>query len=442
MTYLEWLAAQRAAGNTTRVAIAEAATEAERSALIAMTDEEWAPLVAAYESARSTAEAEVRTQRNTALAAVAARAGATVAAPAAPIPTAPATTEATVDVTRNGVTETRTYSFGSSERRSTLYADTKENRAMAARVVDVLTGVRAPDLAAGENGGTNLLPKPFIANVMMLAEAQSPMFSRQYFNTVTMTSATADIPLLTTKPKPSKTAWVDGNGAPTAGRTAASFGTRKIQLNTFGDTVAVSNTLIKESPIQVLTILTELFAEGLVSIAEDLVFNGGGAAASQPEGLLTKTSRVTEFELDEAVGAAPEGVQIADFVESEVLKIKSSDRSSAVLFCNTDFLVKVNKLRNSHGNKLIEQPRPGELFQRILGVPVVETDGIESGETTTTFVVGNFKRAYVVGIGQDIEVESSREAGFTTRQTLVNYSIRMDGKVGQEEAYRIGVIPK
>lgn len=323
--------------------------------------------------------------------------------------------------------------FGASHQISVIKNGRGDRGAAASMLyrMGIYSAERAFSEGVDADGG-HLVPDEFVTDVLMKEGELSPLATTQFSTIYPMSRDVQKFPILATRQATSRTAREEGQAA-TAG-TRAKFGQVTLTARAFGDDFPISKELLADSPVALYELLVRLIGEGQAELKTDLYLNGNGT--DQPEGILVNANiEKVPFDMTDAT-------TVANSVEALYFAQKAAYRSGAIWLVSPRGMQKLNGLRDGNGNKLLGNPRGDEPFARLLGRPVFETPQIAedqgAGSNETSIVFGNFRYGYVQGLREGLEIETDASAGFRERQIWLRYDERLDGRVGQDEAIKVG----
>jgi HK97 family phage major capsid protein len=202
----------------------------------------------------------------------------------------------------------------------------------------------------------------------------------------------------------------------------------------------LSQELVRFSAIDVLSLLSDMYAEAF-EVNEDSVFmNGSGS--NRPTGLRTNVTGMG------TLAQAAASLNWKDLVNLKH-KLPVQYREEAVFIAHNDVIAKISKLEDSQGKPLFlevgergtaSSTLPPKTTGFVLGNPVVENNNIPTnlggGSNESEIWFTNLKRGYAIFDGGTMEMSSSSEAGsaFEADQIFVKGIMFHDGKVSIPEA--------
>jgi len=181
--------------------------------------------------------------------------------------------------------------------------------------------------------------------------------------------------------------------------------------------IRVSNELLEDAAVGVESVVREVFARALTMRQAMDFFTGNGAG--MPQGITTGGDKY------EVVSGTAAGSLAVSDVAGMLARLEPGGGDSRAWVCHPSVLPALAAL------KVGEYPvwsanQSGELPMSLYGIPLFTSDSCKTLNTPGDIWLCNLNR-YLYGIGE-VTVEASRDAAFTTDQTLFRLRLRDDGR--------------
>lgn len=280
---------------------------------------------------------------------------------------------------------------------------------------------RALSEGTGSAGGF-LVPEEFSADVIELMGQLTPFANREFLRIIPMGRDVMHVPTLATRPTVSRIA---ENAAGTGG-TDPAFGEVVLTANKFGRVLPMSEELLADESIGLVEFLRDLYAEILAENRNNLVINGTGT--NEPEGVRVNGSVATQ-----AITMTDAGTVWAGIINTYD-KLSPANRADGIWVTSPQGWAVLAKQISVDKVPIIQQIAE-EPFARLLGRPLFVTEAVPEtlggGSDETELIYGNFKKGYVFGDRQQLEVRMDASGKyFENFQAAIRISERFDGAVG------------
>lgn len=160
-----------------------------------------------------------------------------------------------------------------------------------------------------------------------------------------------------------------------------------------GLTTAMSNELLSDSAIDIVTMLTNQFAYAIAQELENQVLNGTGAPVSGMMG--AKAGYSAEM----ATGSTSFSAVTADIFRSAMRKLSKVDQAKAEWAYSKDIQFYVDTLKDSQGRYIYREPGQGAGPSTLWGRPINESAKApaesDSGTGKGCAVIGDWKQFYI-----------------------------------------------
>lgn len=289
-------------------------------------------------------------------------------------------------------------------------------------------------------GGGYLVPQEFRQEVMIYLSKMPIM--RNLVQVIPM-GGQIRVPAVTQKPTLS---W-PGENAPATG-TQPSFGEIVLNSNLGLALVPMSRQLFEHAGVDIVQLITRLFAEA-VGLGEDVVITNGNGS-NQPTGFRIGTdaasNAVSAVPLIGVTTANPSGGLCGDDIINLYYSVPSQYRANpkSAWVMNDSIIGKVRGLKDQYGRYLWADGGGFESAPaRILGRPVLEQSNIPtnlgSGSPANQSEIwfGDWF-FYYFGDSEKMAVEATTEGGdaFKLHQLWIKTFEEIDGKLGWADAFR------
>ena len=289
--------------------------------------------------------------------------------------------------------------------------------------------------ALGEDTGATggfLVPDEFTADVIMKEGELTPFATSEFIRVIPMGTDTMNVTVLDTRPTVDKF----GENKPPADNVEPRWSRVELRARKFGEVIPISNEVLSDANIGVLEFLRDLYAEVLAEKKNQLVTNGQGA--QEPQGF-RNDDRIATFAF---TGTQTSSADIIDWVDGLFWRLKAKERRNAVWTASSLMLETLDKIKDDEGRPLMGRLTDSP-FRTLKGRVVLENDDIPDdlggGSDESELIFANFKK-YVVGDRQSMTVDTDTGGKFfEADQTAMRVTERYDGRVGQPDAFIIGV---
>lgn len=285
----------------------------------------------------------------------------------------------------------------------------------AARILGFFNGLLNKDhvaiktLAEGTDAeGGYLVPEEFRAEVVREQLAFGVM--RRLARVFPMNTDTLDIPTLAARPS---AYWTAENAS--VSTSSAEFGQVTLSPSTLIARLPVSRQLASDSAINIVSFITELFAEEITRAEDKAFFTGSGSG--QPKGISQETLKTV---------AAGGVLDFDDLIELFYkLQIRHRTSRNAAFVGSKRVIAILRKVKDSNGQYIwqpsVQQGQP----DRVLGTPVFEQNDIAEDQ----LYFGDWAY-YFIGDREQMAVETTTEGGtaWDRHRVEIKASTRVDGK--------------
>lgn len=240
-------------------------------------------------------------------------------------------------------------------------------------------------------------------------------------NLVTVFPVTSDSTELPTLASDVKTSW--GSENTTISTTTARFGTLSFtpfRLNTF---MYTSRELVADSAINVIQLITTLFAEAIGREEDRVIINGSGSG--QPKGILQETLA--------GIDNANVDADLADNIKRLPYRLGTRFRARARWVMNSLTLAQISQLKDTNGAYHFRAGLEQGDIKRLVSYEVMEQNDMP----LDTILFGDFSQ-YFLADRERVSVETTTEGAgtFEKHQVAIKIVERIDGKVAQTVGFR------
>jgi HK97 family phage major capsid protein len=284
----------------------------------------------------------------------------------------------------------------------------------AARILGFFKGLLDRDLVTlkalseTDADGGYLVPEEFRAEVVR--EQLNFGVMRRIARVFPMNTDTLDIPTLAARPA---AYWTSENA--TLSTSSAEFGQVTLSPSTLVARLPVSRQLAADSAINIVSFITELFAEEITRAEDKAFFTGSGTG--QPKGINQETLKTV----------AAGGVLDFDDLIGLFYKLQARHRASAsAAFVGARRTIEIlRKVKDSYGQYVWQASVQLGQPDRILGIPILEQNDISESE----LYFGDWAY-YFIGDREQMTVETSTEGGtaWERHRLEIKAATRVDGK--------------
>ncbi len=300
----------------------------------------------------------------------------------------------------------------------------------------VLAQAKAMGISVGASGGY-LLPEEFRSEV--LRKAVKTAVIRSNSRVFTGVEDTGSIP------RETGTVTLEwGTENTEIAETEPTFGNVSWALNELRAIVPIGNRLLSSSGIDVVSLLTDMFAEQ-VPKAEDKEFCYG-TGSNRPKGLFKDTTGMN------VVSGITGSTLIYDDIINIFYKLPVQYRRDACWLMHNTVIQLLANIKDTQKRPIFLRldelgngaTVPDQAIGTLLGRPVLEQNDIPINLTGTTSLIGfgNLMKAYLIFDKGQMEMATSTDAKFTKNQTIVRVLQYVDAKVGIAEAMAVGTLIK
>jgi HK97 family phage major capsid protein len=287
---------------------------------------------------------------------------------------------------------------------------------------------RAHQFDSNTTGGYTAAPEQFVAELIKFVD--NAVVIRPLARKLTVSGAhSLGVPSLDTDIDDAE--WTSELGVEEASDLA--FGKRELHPSKLSKLVKVSKKLLSQSALNVESLVRDRLAYKF-AIAEEKAFLTGNGVG-QPLGLFTATSNGISTGRDVSTGNTTTAIKFDGLMEAKGT-LKQQYRSSARWLFHRDAITKLSKEKDGAGNYIWrESTRVGEP-DRILGLPVLESEYVPNTFTSTQYVglLGDFS-FYWIADSQMMEVQRLNELYAATGQIGFIGDAYVDAMPVLEEAF-------
>jgi len=221
--------------------------------------------------------------------------------------------------------------------------------------------------------------------------------------------------------------WTDEGGSKT--ETEPDFEFIELIAHELSGYTAITNTLMDDSPINLMNFLTTLFRGAWVWQTDKAFIRQDGA--NKPLGV-TKDPSVLSVNRNTA-----STVKYADLLNM-VKKLPSVFDAGAVWFFNKEVHAAIRNERDNNNALLLQQTydsAAGKMIEILLGYPVVKSDGkTYPMGTKGDVILGNWAY-YYIGDRQEFRLDTSEHYLFRSNKLAIRVASRLDGQPAIPEAF-------
>ena len=270
-----------------------------------------------------------------------------------------------------------------------------------------IVAVKALSEGTDSQGGY-LVPEEFRAEVVR--EQLDFGVMRRIARVFPMNTDTLDIPTLAARPA---AYWTSENA--TLSTSSAEFGQVTLSPSTLVARLPVSRQLAADSAINVVSFITELFAQEITRAEDKAFFTGSGTG--RPKGINQETLKTV----------AAGGLLNFDDLISLYYKLQARHRSSrnAAFVCTRRVLELLRKVKDSNNQYIWQASVQVGQPDRVLGIPVLEQNDLSEDQ----IYFGDWAY-YFIGDREQLSVETSTEGGtaWERHRLEIKAATRVDGK--------------
>jgi len=274
--------------------------------------------------------------------------------------------------------------------------------------------LRALNEGTAAEGG-NLVPTPLATEIWRILPDMSVM--RKIARVIPMTSQTLDLNTLSARPY---AYWVSEYAEKTT--TSAEFGQETLTAHDLVCLLPVTEQLAADANINVVSFITELFAEAIATEEDRTFFAGTGTG--QPTGVNTYTLGATV-----AAGGALTMDHIIALIDSVPQKIRNS---ASAAFVGHSYVKRLcRQLKDTANNYIWRDSSVGRMSGQterlpdtLYGYPFYEQNDLAQSE----LYFGDWKY-YIIGDRKTLEVRTTTEGGESWRRNSIEIKavVRVDG---------------
>lgn len=276
-----------------------------------------------------------------------------------------------------------------------------ERKSVLSTVVGANTRTIFSD-GTGATGGSNLLPKPFLAELFVTIERYSK--ARNYFRVVPMVSSTLDLKNVATK----VVSYWTGEGTKIKSSDPA-FSNSQLVAKKLAGITSWTTEMQDDEAIGLLPIVIDLFAESIAKEEDTQAFMGNGTTFTG----LGYLSNANVIQPTIGAGANSPDKLTEAFLRSAVNGISEASREGAVWFMHSSILDAIAQFENTAGFRILQTTIEDGAPSRLLGYPVVTNEVMTKFSSTTAevpyVIFGDPKRA-LMGVRQGLNVDISTDA--------------------------------
>lgn len=265
--------------------------------------------------------------------------------------------------------------------------------------------------------GGYLTPREFRAE--LVKDLKDASFLRSLVQVIPMNSDYLELPTLVNDVKVS---WGSENTA--ISTTTAAFGQLTFAPKRLNTLIYVSRELVRDSALNVVSMLTELMTAAIGREEDRVIVNGSGTG--QPKGILQETLK--------GIDNANVDADLATNIKKLPFRLPKAYRRNARWLANSLAVEQISALKDSQNNFLIRNLEGKGLEEATLaGYPIAEQNDLP----VDTMIFGDMKFYYLADREQ-ISVETTTEGAgtFEKHQVAIKVVERIDGKVAVTNAFR------
>jgi HK97 family phage major capsid protein len=277
---------------------------------------------------------------------------------------------------------------------------------------------RIQQVGINQDGGLTV-PYQFLDQVTVVLPRVTPFADANLIRIIPMQSETTRWTKVVTKPATPPIVAEGGQYT----KTGVTFGLIELVARKIGEIIPLTEEIMFSNQVAMVELIAELIGEQLGYKRNALVTNGSGAG--EPEGVMTNGL------VSSVAWTATNDQTKADSVINIFHGLATRYRPEAIWLMNDATIALVRKLKDTQGRYLWTDAF-GALPATILGRPVYENSDL----TAAQILFGNFRRGYVLGEREGLEVEKN-SSGTDWEKDIVNFKFRQryDGKVNDDRAF-------
>jgi HK97 family phage major capsid protein len=255
-------------------------------------------------------------------------------------------------------------------------------------------------------GGYIVAPEQFVAELLM--DIDDEVMIRGLSRTFTTTAQSIGVPRRTAKMNSFN--WGSELSAPTKD-TSLKFGKRSLHPHHMTGEILVSRDLLRSAVMSVEAIVRAEIARDAGELEEEGFITGNGAG--QPLGLFTASSDGISTSRDVATGNAATAVTFDGLINAK-FSLKAKYRKSAVWLFHRLTVGMIRKLKDGNGQYLWQPSTVAGEPDRILDVPVKDSEFIPNTYTSGQYVgiIGDMRNYWIVDsldLGLQVLIEKYAE---------------------------------
>lgn len=285
----------------------------------------------------------------------------------------------------------------------------------AAKVLKALT-------ETDDTTGGYLVPSPLATEVYRIMPDVAVM--RKIASVVPMTSQTLDLSTLTARPY---AYWTGEYVSKTT--TSAEFGRVTLSVNDLVCLLPVTHQLLNDANINMVSFITQLFAEAIAREEDKAFFTGSGTG--RPKGISTETIA------SRSAGASIDFDDILDLLDLVPQAVRNAPKAAFV--ANKQAIKLLRKVKDTDGDYIWRMggngARSGQIERlpdTLYEYPIYEQNDLSEDE----LYFGDWSQ-YIIGDRQQIVVETTTEGGDAWRRNAMEIKAveRVDGKTVLTNAF-------
>jgi HK97 family phage major capsid protein len=271
------------------------------------------------------------------------------------------------------------------------------------------------------SAGGALVPEEFAADVIAKLGDLTPLANREFMRIIPMNSDLIRFPRLSTLPV---AVYGTENTDPT-GQTEPGWDQLELVAREAVLVVPMSMYLVDDASVELISYLTDLFAEALARLRNLKMLTGTGT--QEPEGVFTNPSINSKSYLTTDTGTK------LDSITDTFFGVPAAYRDGAMWITSDIGLSVLSKLKDTTFQLALTRITD-EPFNRLYGKPLFTTEAIGTG-TPTKALFGNWK---YYAFGDRMTMQAATDRGgkyFSARQVALRVIERYDGRVAQPAAF-------
>lgn len=277
-------------------------------------------------------------------------------------------------------------------------------------------------------GGYITTQEQFVAE--LLKDVDDEVYIRQLARKFTTTANSIGVPRRSSKL--ASAIWGSELGQPTAD-TALKFGKRALTPHYMSASILVSNDLMRSAVMDPDMIVREEIARDTGELEERAFLTGSGS--QQPLGVFTASADGISTGRDIATGNTTTAITF-DGLISAVYGLKQKYRAKAQWMFHRNAMSAIRKLKDSQGQYLWQPSQQAGQPDRLLNLPVTESEWVPSTFTTGLYVgiLADWTNYWIVD-SLALDIQMLKETNARTNQVEFIARRKVDGAPTIEEAF-------